>query len=166
MSIPTKPPTAEFLDHWANDDRERARRVRTGEREPISPMLRALVHRRDGWRCQICSHVPWHREESRAGRDGAIQLDHIRPWSSFAPGDPECDRSDNLRTICAHCNEHRSNYVRKDDKPATPIVKVCTPCLVAIEPRYQNLAELPDRFDVWCAKMSHDSWAIHGWKIV
>lgn len=168
MSIPTRQPkpvvTTEFLDRWA--ERERARLVRTGEREPISPMLRALVHRRDGWRCQVCGHVPWRKEESREGRAGAIQLDHIRPWSSFKAGDPACDRSDNLRTICADCNENRSNFVRKSDKPAMPIVKICTPCLGGVEPRYAKLMELPDRFDVWCAKLNHDSWAVRGWKIV
>lgn len=132
---------------------------RTGERPPISPMLRRLVYRRDRWTCQSCGAYSQAKEENR--RSGALHLDHIVPWSAGG-----IDRSDNLRTLCGPCNIKRSNFVSSSDKPAMPIVKICTPCLVAVEPRFERFLGMPGRFTVYCAKVHHEGWAVRGWHIV
>lgn len=135
------------------DGGERAPRIRTGPRDPISPLVRQLVYRRDQYRCQSCGAVPNARDPHR--RSGALHLDHIIPWSAGGP-----DRSDNLRTLCGPCNEKRSNFVTGKEKPSTPIVRICLPCLT-------NAYARPDgAFDVYCACRHHPSWALPGWHIL
>lgn len=151
--IPTNPEDVPF------EPAVRAPLRRMGDRPPISPMLRSLVYQRDKWTCQLCGAYSNARLESR--RSGALHLDHIIPWSNYGP-----DRSDNLRTLCGPCNIKRSNFVSDSDKPAMPIVKICTPCLAAVEPRFHKLTEIEDRFTVYCAKLRHEGWAVRGWHIV
>lgn len=133
---------------------------RSGEREPISGMVRRLVYQRDQWQCQHCRATPIASDPHR--QSGPLHLDHIVPWSAGGS-----DRSDNLRTLCGTCNATRSNFVSDDDEPATPIVSICTQCLVYREPRYMALKEHDGgRFVVYCATGHHTSWAIDGWRIL
>ena len=132
---------------------ERAERVRYGEREPISPLVRQLVYRRDEYRCQHCGAHPYARDPHR--RSGALHLDHIVPWSAGGS-----DRSDNLRTLCGPCNMRRSNVIDGDEKPALPVVGICGPCLT------RTYSPPPTAFRVYCGHCSHESWAIPGWKIL
>lgn len=67
--------------------------VRAGERAPIPQVVRLSVYRRDGFRCRFC------------GDDANLELDHMLPWSAGGP-----DLSGNLRTLCTHCNQERSNW--------------------------------------------------------
>lgn len=77
-------------------------RVRTGERDPIPPHLRAAVWYRDQGRCDDapCPALPPGVEP------GGIHLDHIKPWSAGGT-----DTTDNLRLLCAAHNIERSNFV-------------------------------------------------------
>lgn len=93
--------------------------IRTGEREPISWLIRLSVYRRDDFTCKICG--------SRSGSERAIEgleLDHCIPWSAGGPDD-----SDNLRTLCSWCNQRRSNWI--DSAHATnyrPTTWWCAEC--------------------------------------
>jgi hypothetical protein len=145
---------------FSDYDGERGPVIRSGERLPISPMLRHLVYRRDRWTCQRCGAHPYPANPAR--RSGALHLDHIVPWSAGG-----LDRSDNLRTMCGPCNKERSNFMRKADKHAVPIVGICTSCLAAVDPRIAALSEHPlPRFDAYCACRHHLSWAFEGWHII
>lgn len=143
-----------LLDELGISPAERAEVTRTGAREPINFLVRQLVYRRDRWTCQACGATPFHVDEHR--RSGALHLDHIVPWSAGG-----LDRSDNLRTLCGECNYERSNFVRKTDKPALPIVGICAVC---ISPRLREplLARPADAIDVYCGSLSHVSWTIAG----
>lgn len=81
-------------------DREHGKRwpvVRTGQREPISWMLRYSILDRDQRTCRACK-VYWP--------EGPFELDHCIPWSAGGSDD-----SDNLRTLCVRCNQERSNFI-------------------------------------------------------
>lgn len=142
----------------ATDEREHRKSVVSPN---ASPAKRATL------RIPISTDDPtdWFEESVRAKeenrRSGALHLDHIVPWSAGG-----IDRSDNLRTLCGPCNIKRSNFVSSSDKPAMPIVKICTPCLVAVEPRFERFLGMPGRFTVYCAKVHHEGWAVRGWHIV
>lgn len=89
--------------------------IRTGPREPILWPVRLGVYLRDGSRCQLCGY--WIRH-------GEPNLDHIVPWSAGGP-----DTSDNLRTLCAPCNERRSNYDHgATGKRVLPVTWWCLDC--------------------------------------
>lgn len=93
---------------------------RVGERAPIPGWVRAAIHVRDGWRCQWCStHIPGFDAFTERVR---FELDHIKPWSAGGS-----DRSDNLRTLCNHCNEGRSNFQTDAYVRVIP-VGVCDAC--------------------------------------
>lgn len=73
---------------------------------------RRLVLRRDHYRCVFC------------GRAGLLEVDHIIPWSAGGSDDP-----DNLRTLCRHCNQDRSNFrVPADDCRRIPNGYECVYC--------------------------------------
>lgn len=126
---------------------ERARHpvLRTGERAPIDPYKRRLIYERDGRTCQWC------------GGSVTLELDHVVPWSANGS-----DRSDNLRTLCAECNDDRSNYV--DDAPPRLIgvTRACYWCarrrrelpdhLIEVDP-----AEL-DRISAYCGCCGTTAW--------
>jgi hypothetical protein len=133
----------------------RAPVIRTGERQPISPLVRQLVYRRDNWQCQRCGAYPSAPIAKR--RSGPLHLDHIIPWSAGGS-----DRSDNLRTLCEPCNLERSNWVTSVDEPAMPIVRVCVPCVVL--PRLWSLPDVTpgDELTVYCGSCSHVSWTFPG----
>lgn len=75
--------------------------IRTGEREPISWLIRLSVYRRDGFTCKACGYY-----DRVALSMEHLELDHCIPWSAGGPDD-----SDNLRTLCTWCNQRRSNWV-------------------------------------------------------
>ena len=92
---------AQIIEGWADGtEQDRGKRwpvVRTGEREPISWMLRWSILDRDQQTCKACKiYSP----------DGPFELDHCIPWSAGGPDD-----SDNLRLLCAQCNQRRSNFI-------------------------------------------------------
>lgn len=93
---------------------ERAEVIRTRydeERQPISPFTRAIVMRRDKYRCVWC------------GERHALELDHIVPWSAGGSDDAE-----NLRVLCHVCNTRRSNFVSNSDIPGLPLGDECVLC--------------------------------------
>jgi len=102
--------------------------LRTGDREPIPGIVRRLVYARDNRRCVDC------------GWQWSLQLDHIVPWSAYGT-----DRSDNLRTLCRDCNEHRSNYLEAYLPRVVPVTVVCDPCLR----NHDDVADRHDRFTYW-----------------
>lgn len=133
---------------------KRAPVVRTGEREPISHLVRQLVYRRDGYACRVCGAAPRARLATR--RSGPLHLDHIIPWSAGGP-----DRSDNLRTLCGPCNQQRSNYVTGDEQPSTPIVRICIPCNPCINPNdHKAICAASQTIKVYCGHCSCISWTI------
>lgn len=134
-------------------DRRRAPVIRSGKREPISPLVRQLVYKRDRWTCQTCGATPFHGLRDR--RSGALHLDHINPWSAGGS-----DRTDNLRTLCESCNMARSNYVTGREQAVLPIARICLPCLTSCHEKPANT------FAVYCACRHHESWAIPGWHIL
>jgi hypothetical protein len=95
----------------APDQLDRLRLVRTGEREPIPMSVRRGVWFRDGRCCQWC------------GAFDNLQLDHIVPWSNGGS-----DRSDNLRLLCANCNETRSNRRTDIWTRVLPLAFECSRC--------------------------------------
>lgn len=90
----------EFLDHLQLDSTQRWPVIRTGEREPIPWLLRLSIYSRDGYSCRTCPLMGSPHDLEH------FELDHCIPWSAGGPDD-----SDNLRTLCHYCNQHRSNYV-------------------------------------------------------
>jgi hypothetical protein len=97
--------------------------IRRGEREPISDGTRLAVKMRDGFACVWC----FSKHE--------LQLDHIIPWSAGGS-----DETTNLRTLCASCNEHRSNRrYAGDTGPALPIAWQCTRCNPPAESEWSGL---------------------------
>jgi 5-methylcytosine-specific restriction protein A len=134
---------------------ERAKVSRTGEREPISNVVRQLVHRRDNWTCQFCHSRYDAALASR--RSGPLHLDHIEPWSAGGS-----DLSYNLRTLCGRCNEERSNYVDPvRDVAAVPVVGRCRWCYCT-----DDASRPVDAFDVFCGSHNGFGWAIPGWAIL
>jgi len=114
----TEPPemtdvVRELLDD-ALQPYERHPRVRYGKRGELHPFLRQLVYERDGRRCRYC------------GSNGPLQLDHVLPWSAGGS-----DTSDNLRTLCASCNQNRSNWREWIPPRLIPVVPVCDPCCIS-----------------------------------
>lgn len=96
---------AQVLDNWLDHLEAFAGNrwpvIRSGERDPIPWMLRLSIYRRDDFTCRQCGDAfdqPWGMEY--------LELDHCIPWSAGGPDD-----SDNLRTLCRHCNQRRSNYI-------------------------------------------------------
>lgn len=89
--------------------------IRTGPRDPIPPVIRSLVFRRDGGTCRFCGHPLTMREAT---------LDHIIPWSAGGS-----DNAANLRILCWPCNERRSNRLYGgDDRPRLPVCRECVGC--------------------------------------
>lgn len=143
-----------MLDSIGFTPSKRAEVLRTGERAPISRLVRQLVYKRDRWTCQNCGDCPFAAAKDR--RSGPLHLDHIKPWSAGGS-----DRSDNLRTLCEPCNMQRSNYVTGQEVAALPIVRICAPCLTL------DGAEKPAAaFTVYCGCRHHEGWAIPGWSIL
>lgn len=149
------------IEEWLTKE-TRAAVLRTGERPEISKTLRELVYRRDRHTCQSCGRRPWAHDSNR--RSGPLHLDHIVPWSAGGP-----DTSWNLRTLCHTCNADRSNWVSQKDNWATPIARICAPCLAATNPQIQRYCETTnktERFNVYCASRQHDSWALPRWSLL
>lgn len=96
----------------APDVLDRLPRVRSGDREPIPSYVRYGVWHRDCGRCQWC------------GSTHDLQFDHIVPWSNGGT-----DRSDNLRLLCAGCNEARSNRRTDVWTRVLPIAYECRRCM-------------------------------------
>lgn len=95
-------PVIDLID--ASDSAKRANVIRTRfteDRDPIPSDVRAIVLRRDKYRCVWCS-----------SRD-RLEMDHVIPWS--AGGE---DTVDNLRTLCHDCNSARSNRLSPLDLEA------------------------------------------------
>jgi hypothetical protein len=86
-------------------------------RQPLAPLLRSAVLKRDGYRCCWCS--------ASLARDRTVlfEVDHIVPWSAGGSDHPV-----NLRTLCQGCNQQRSNRVSEFDRRALPIVWRCHGC--------------------------------------
>ena len=81
-----------------------------------------------------------------------LQLDHILPWSAGGS-----DKSFNLRTMCAHCNEARSNYFSLLDEPAPPVVPNCFTCT--------DDDEMRPEMRVFCIECRKPSIGAIGWAI-
>lgn len=96
--------------------------IRRGEREPIPPHVRSAVKRRDRYACVWCMSTR------------NLELDHIVPWSAGGSDKPE-----NLRTLCAVCNQDRSNRrYAGDTGPRLPIANECTRCNRPDEPEWER----------------------------
>jgi hypothetical protein len=108
----TRPVGAGLEGLQPSAERERWPVIRTGERDPIPALTRALVYGRDDGRCVYC------------GASHSLELDHLVPWSAGGP-----DTSDNLRMLCGPCNSARSNYRETYLARIIPVVAVCDPCL-------------------------------------
>jgi hypothetical protein len=125
------------------EPRTRWPRLRTGERDPINPVVRRLVYQRDGHSCRFC------------GGRYDLQLDHVIPWSAFGP-----DTSDNLRTLCDLCNDDRSNYREPYEGPQTPVTRWCFWCMFRPDDDGED-REVPDPHDrkaAFCGCCGTTSW--------
>lgn len=109
----------QLAELWAHPDFQR--HVSDGvrrERAPLHDELRRAVLARDGYTCGACGYTlvrDWRA-------DLMMQVDHLIPVA--AGGD---DRSTNLRTLCARCNEEKSNRFTADVRSVRPrlIVAYC-----------------------------------------
>lgn len=109
--------------------------VRSGERDPIPWLVRLSVYKRDGFTCRECGH--WFE-----GLGQGLELDHALPWSAGGS-----DYSTNLRTLCAPCNQRRSNWRDgAEDSRRAPTTWWCWHCW-----RHSDLAiDDPDIVDCAC----------------
>lgn len=101
-------------EHWLRSP-ERHPILRKGEREPIPAHVRQAVFYRDRGRCELCGWKsvgknPW-------------ELDHITPWSAGGS-----DKSSNLRVLCEHHNQHRSNHLDVTERERRPVTWWCVNC--------------------------------------
>jgi hypothetical protein len=134
--------------------------LRSGEREPIDPYKRRLIYRRDGYSCRWCG---WQVEPTSAAPGLTLQLDHVIPWSAYGS-----DRSDNLRTLCARCNETHSNFVEPDPPLLIGVVRQCYWCARrthTLPERYMGVGvdEL-DHISAYCGRCDGTSWVPdEGW---
>lgn len=109
----------QLTELWTHPDFERP--LSDGvqrERAPLQDELRRSVLARDGHACGVCHYTfggGW-------GVDLLMQVDHLVP---VAVGGT--DRSTNLRTLCAGCNEEKSNRFTADVRSLRPrlIVAYC-----------------------------------------
>lgn len=104
---------------WSHPDfRRRLNDGQWRDREPLHDELRRAVLARDRYMCGACYVSP------SPGDDGEclLQVDHLVPVAGG--GD---DESTNLRTLCARCNEEKSNRFTADVRAARPrlIVAYC-----------------------------------------
>lgn len=124
----------------------RSQVIRTGQREPISPLVRSLVYRRDGHKCRLCP------------RDWNLCLDHVVPWSAGGS-----DRTDNLRTLCWDCNRERSNYPDRwpDRNVVLPCVAHCIDCQTRIGRRtsLRESEDFADAVKAYCGRCGFVAWA-------
>lgn len=106
--------------------------VRRGERDEIPLHVRVAVLYRDGFRCQFCPQdapTPEH-----------LELDHIKPWSAGGS-----DATENLRTLCQHHNQERSNFIVPNERPTVPATWWCDRCYILDEHNwdYETLKGIP-----------------------
>jgi hypothetical protein len=106
-------PIEEVVNRLMDEGRYPVLRTKnTEERQPLPENVRALVLRRDHYKCVIC------------GSRGLLEADHIIPWSAGGSDDP-----DNLRTLCQRCNQERSNFkIPIDGQRRIPIGIECVYC--------------------------------------
>lgn len=105
----------EILNNIARST-ERLPVIHRAEQRYLDRRIRGAVLQRDGYACQWCKR---HIREANH-----FEIDHIIPWSAGGT-----NATDNLRTLCFHCNQERSNY-RTDSTTATArlIVQNCPRC--------------------------------------
>lgn len=89
---------------------ERWERVKVGTRPEVLWPIRRAVAMRDHMVCRRC-HSP---EFTHLG------VDHIIPWSAGGP-----DITTNLRLLCQHCNQERSNRIDRDEREVLPATWWC-----------------------------------------
>ena len=104
---------------WSHPDfRRRLNDGQGRDREPLHDELRRAVLARDRFMCGACYVSP------SPGDDGEclLQVDHLVPVAGGGN-----DESTNLRTLCARCNEEKSNRFTADVRAARPrlIVAYC-----------------------------------------
>ena len=103
---------------------------RTSQDEERGEIPRALVLRRDGYRCVIC------------GSTDRLEADHILPWSALG-----ADDLSNLRTLCHTCNDARSNYaIPADTSRRLPHGFECVHCCPSLITDY----EYPEVEPIYC----------------
>lgn len=134
-------------------ERERFPVLRTGERDPIDPYARRLIYIRDGYACQHCgtSVRPDHPAPGLV-----LEIDHVIPWSAMGS-----DRSTNLRTLCAPCNDERSNY--RDTPPRLiGVTRACYWCAQRKDELPDQVLGIPieelDRIAAFCGRCSTTAW--------
>lgn len=142
-------PVIDFMDMLGGQPRHQV--VRLGQREPIPPLLRALIYQRDNHTCQACG---------ARGYSCGPQLDHVIPWSAGGP-----DTGNNLRTLCEICNAKRSNFHSGLDY-ARPlgVTPMCIPCTAAKYGDPEAVRNVPDedQAPVWCGCCQMTSWTHPG----
>ena len=135
-------------------DRPRHIVVRTGEREPIEPYKRRLIYIRDGYACQWCG-LCVSPDDAAPGE--LLQLDHAVPWSAGGS-----DSSDNLRTLCAGCNEARSNYVDPAPPRLVGVTARCYWCASRKDELPEHIEDQPvedlPRLHAFCGTCQTTSW--------
>jgi 5-methylcytosine-specific restriction protein A len=130
------------------------------ERDLISPALRRLVFMRDAFTCRWCGNIATRRQEwdqIDPAQPAPFQLDHIVPHAAGG-----CDHAHNLRVLCRHCNERRSNFASDHYARVLPVVARCFFC--AHPQRGEDLdddeppAQIGQRFTAFCGTCRSASW--------
>lgn len=134
--------------------------LREGARASIGPYKRRLIYIRDGYSCGWCG---WHVEPDDPKPGRILQLDHVIPWSAWGS-----DRSDNLRTLCAPCNEDRSNFIDINPPRLIGVVDACYWCAREENWLPDDLIEVEtDQLDhkkAYCGRCGTTSWVPdEGW---
>jgi 5-methylcytosine-specific restriction protein A len=126
---------------WSHPDfRSRLNDGQERDREPLHDELRRAVLARDRFMCGGCYASP------SPGVDGEclLQVDHLIPVAGGGS-----DESTNLRTLCARCNEEKSNRFTADVRAARPRLIVAY-CLEDVEVDADE-DDLPCNHRVFCA---------------
>ena len=145
--------------------RQRHPVVRVGPRDPIPTDVRRAVYKRDGYRCEYCG---------ASFDEDWLVLDHVMPWSAGG-----ADTTDNLRTLCWDCNEHRSNRIDPYDCRPRPCSWWCLDCYGYDTPEWRRMrlsardwlrtppgeavewfGGIPRVYCAWCDAAGYSDWVL------
>lgn len=131
--------------------------IRTSRPGQLDPEVRKAVLMRDRYTCCWC-RVSLDTLLDRRG----FEVDHIVPWSAGGT-----NATDNLRTLCAECNQQRSNY--RSDLDAARARLIVGKCVRCHGRHYVPARESDDGIPYWrvdeaaVAELGPEHWEVPVW---
>lgn len=130
--------------------------IRTGRPGQLDPQVRKAVLLRDRYTCRWCGSNP------RTLICDGFEVDHIVPWSAGGT-----NATDNLRTLCAECNQERSNF--RSDLAAARARLIVGECVRCYGRHYVHARDARDGIAHWrvdeaeVAKLGPQDWEVPVW---